>query len=120
MGDIFAILNAIIQIFGVVGSQSYGLVWTLYPSMFLLGVLVVGQTISAGVMLGLFIAGKDLKRSTAGPTGISPGIGVLISLLYMLTAYQIYLIGYPVFAGIGFAHATLNLIIHAMKGVFSK
>lgn len=117
MGDVFAILNAIIQIFGVVGSQSYGLVWALYPSMFLLGVLIVVQTISAGVLLGLFVAGKDLKRNNPSTTGVSPGIGVLISLLYMLTAYQIYLVGYPVFAGIGFAHASLNLVIHAMKGL---
>lgn len=116
MGDFFAIINAAIQIFGIVGIHSYGIAWALYPSMVLFGILIFVQTISAGILMGLFTLGKDLKRKNTD-VGLSPGIGILISLLYMLSAYQIYLIGYPFFAGVAAAHAAITLILNIMKGL---
>lgn len=48
MKDSSAITNSVIQVFGIVGVQVYGLEWAIYPAMFMVLIVVCMQTIAAG------------------------------------------------------------------------
>lgn len=99
----FATFNAAIQTSAIVASNA-GIAWAMYPIMIMVGYMSFMQSVaSAGLFSGIV---KDTEVSDV--TGY--GLRVLISILYLASSYQVYLIGYEVFSGIMFAHATIFLL----------
>jgi hypothetical protein len=114
MKDSSAVVNSVIQVSGITGIQYFGLIWAMYPAMFMLGLVILMQTIAAGY----FFATKKYPDSTEDqPNLISPGIGMLIASIYMLSSYQILLMGFEIFAGFGFAHSAILFFSHMLRGL---
>lgn len=113
MKDSSAVVNSVIQVSGIAGVQYFGLIWAMYPAMFMLGLVILMQTIVAGYIF----ATKKYPDSTEDKSPeISPSLGMLIASIYMLSSYQIFLMGFEIFAGFGFAHSIILFFSHMLKG----
>lgn len=106
--EVLAYLNAGIQLFAITAFQQFGLIWPVYVVMALFFVLIVLQTIAAGAAFSKIIPPQSDDDHQ------SKGISILISLLYMVSCYQVYLIGFVGFAWLTFAH----LLIHLFANIF--
>lgn len=115
MRDFYALGNSAIQLSGMLIYQYFGFTWAIYPSMFLLTGIILAQTIAAAY---LFSTNKYPEKDTS-EDDISISVGILIGIVYAASAYQILLIGFPVFAGLCFAHAGILILTKIMK-VFAK
>lgn len=108
----FATINAAIQTGAIVASNA-GVIWSMYPVMILMGYMTFMQSMAAaGVFSGIVKSNEDIKD-------INHGLRVLIGILYLASSYQVYVIGYAVFSGIMFAHATIYLLTN-LFGVLKR
>lgn len=106
-------INAAIQLAAIITFQHLGIVWPLYIVMAMLSILIAIQTLAAAIVFAnvkqIPITDKQNRRG---------GIGFLISIIYMVSCYNIYLIGYIGFAWFALAHVIIQLlgiIFGAMK-----
>lgn len=97
-------VNATIQLCAVFAFQQLGLIWPLYIVMAMLSIVIAIQTLGAGISF----SGIKLKPSTKVPS--TGGINVLISVLYLVSSYHIYLIGFIGFAWIAATHSVIHLL----------
>jgi hypothetical protein len=111
MKESSAIINALINTSGIVGVQMFGYEWAVYPAMALISMLIFAQTLAAGYIF----ARPDTKKSNETSGDILPSITIMISVLYAGTAYQTYLLGYSIFAGMAFAHAAIMFFTGIFK-----
>lgn len=76
----------------------------MYPIMMMVGYMSFMQSVaSAGVFSGIVKDTEDVKDA-------GHGLNSLIGIIYLASSYQVYMIGYEVFSGIMFAHATIYLL----------
>ena len=101
----FFYLNAAVQLAAILIYQNMDIVWPFYLVMGMLSVLIFMQTIAAAAVFSNAI---DVKLPKEKRT--SPGIGVLISIIYMVSCYHIYLIGYVGFAWFALAHVIIQFL----------
>lgn len=109
----FFYLNAAIQLTAIFLYQNMLIVWPFYIVMGMLGILIFMQTIAAAAVFSNAIDVKLPKDKKPGA-----GIGILISIIYMVSCYHIYLIGYIGFAWFASAHVIIQffgIILGAMK-----
>jgi hypothetical protein len=111
MKESSAIINALINTSGIVGVQMFGYEWAVYPAMALISMLIFAQTLGSGYLL----VRPDTRKSNETSGDISPSITIMISVLYAGTAYQTYLLGYSIFAGMAFAHAAIMFFTGIFK-----
>lgn len=108
----FATINAAIQTGAIVASNA-GVFWSMYPVMIFMCYMTFMQSVAAaGVFSGIVKSTKEYNE-----TGY--GLRALIGVLYLASSYQVYVIGYTVFSGIMFAHATIYLLTNVF-GVLKK
>jgi hypothetical protein len=102
-----AIANAIIQCVCMFAS-SYGIPWAMYPVIGMVGYIALMQSIAASSLFsGLVdVEAEDLKGNYSTP--------LLVSFLYLLSSYQVYVAGHEIFAGIMFAHSTIFLLTNLL------
>lgn len=109
----FFYLNAAIQLAAILTFQQLGIMWPLYIVMGMLGILIVMQTLAAG-----FLFSNIAPMQSSHQRNKNSGIAFLISIIYMVSCYNIYLIGYVAFAWFASAHVIIQLlatIFGAMK-----
>ena len=109
----FFYVNAAIQLGAILLFQHMGILWPLYIVMGMLSILLVVQTLAAGFVLSSAASIVTSKNKTS-----SRGIGILVSFIYILSCYNIYLIGFVGFAWFAFAHVLIQLfanVFGAMK-----
>jgi len=108
-----AVANAVIQT-GAILASSAGILWAMYPTMALVAYVATVQSIAAaGVFSGIVKGAVETED-----TGY--GLKALIGILYLVSSYQVYLIGYEVFSGIMFAHATIHVLINLFGVIKSR
>jgi len=112
MKESSAVINATIQALGIIGTVVYNIEWAIYPSMFLLGILVFAQTLAAGYY---FTTNELPNTAELNEYAASKIFLIMVGIMYMATSYQIYLLGFELFAGFAFAHSVIMLISSIMK-----
>lgn len=65
----------------------------------------------AGVFSRIAKIGDPDPEKTRRPTGTT----ILVSMLYIATAYQVHLIGHSIIAGVIIAHASITILTSLMK-----
>jgi hypothetical protein len=110
--SLFVTANAIIQT-GAIVASSAGVVWAMYPIMFMVAYISFMQSVaSAGIFSGIVKDSVEVKD-------VGYGLRTLIGILYLLSSYQVYMIGFEVFSGFMFAHATIYTLTN-MFGVLKN
>jgi hypothetical protein len=109
--QVFFYLNATIQLCAVFAFQQLAVIWPFYIVMAMICIVIAIQTLGASVAFSGFgltpPASKVIVANTAG-------INVLISLLYMVSSYHIYLIGFVGFAWVAATHSVIHLLTNLM------
>lgn len=100
----YMIINAIIQLGAIFAFQYAVIVWPLYIVMVMLGLLIAVQTLGAGFAFSSISEVKTERNKKN-----NSGLGILISFIYMISCYHIYLIGFISFAWFAFAHVIIQL-----------
>lgn len=111
--QLFFFVNAAIQLSAIFAYQQFAVLWPLYIVMGLLSIIVVLQTLGAAAAFSQIVS-----ESTKVSTRQTKGINILISLIYMVSCYNIYLIGFIGFAWVAATHSVIHLftnILGAMK-----
>lgn len=103
--NFFFYINAAIQLAAILIFQYTGVEWLLYITMFLLALLILIQTLSSAF---LFSNGETTIRESL--MNNKYGIGMLTSLLYLVSCYHIYMIGFVGFAWVAFAHVIIQFL----------
>lgn len=101
----FFYLNSAVQLVAILLYQNMAIVWPLYLVMGMLGILIFMQTIAAAAVFSNVIDIKLPKEKKS-----SGGIGILVSFIYMVSCYHIYLIGYVGFAWFALAHVIIQFL----------
>jgi hypothetical protein len=105
--SLFATANAAVQT-GAILASSAGIAWAMFPIMFLVAYISFMQTFAAaGVFSG--VVKDSVEVEDAGY-----GLRTLLGILYLLSSYQVYLVGYEVFSGLMFAHAAIFLLTNLL------
>jgi hypothetical protein len=105
----FFIANAAIQFGAILAYQNMMIIWPLYVVMGFLSLLIVLQTIAAGSAFAYIIPTneEDAERKKERNLNTS-GIRILISIIYMVSCYHIYLAGFVGFAWFALAHVFIQ------------
>ena len=110
--QVLSYVNAGIQLFAVTAFQQLGLIWPMYIIMGLLFILIAMQTIAAAAAFSQIVPTQSFDKDRAGT-----GIGILMCLLYMISCYHIYLIGFIGFAWVSFAHLLIHLFANILGAI---
>jgi hypothetical protein len=111
--SLFVTVNAAVQT-GAILASSAGVEWAMFPIMFMVACISFMQTFAAADLFsGIVKDSTEIKDS-------GYGLKALIGFLYLLSSYQVYLIGYQVFAGFMFAHAAIFLLTNLFGVLKSK
>lgn len=105
------VVNALIQTLGIVGVQYFGWIYAIYPSLALSMFLVMVQTIAISSVFSRYVKIKDKEPETTSSNGLT----ILVSFLYIATAYQAHLLGHSIIAGVIIAHASINILTSVLK-----
>jgi hypothetical protein len=84
----------------------------LYPSIVLISLLILAQTITASYLF----SGKPLKDNTED-TEKAPLLLSLVATFYMITAYQLFVLDFTILAVLGMGHATILILTQFFKGI---
>ena len=112
MKESSAVLNAMVQTFGIIGTTMFGITWAIYPSMFFLIILIVAQTMASA---HYFTTDKLPNTKELNKYAASKIFLIMVGIMYMATSYQIYILGYELFAGFAFAHSAIMLASSIMR-----
>lgn len=104
--------NAMIQIGAILSYQYFVFVWPMYFVMGMIITLGVMQTMAAAYVLG----DSSYKQETEKTYQSDPS-QILIGLIYMISSYQIYLLGFEIFAGFALAHSFIYTLIVFYRGI---
>jgi xanthosine utilization system XapX-like protein len=111
--NVFATVNAAVQT-GAILASSAGVAWAMFPIMFMVAYISFMQTFAAaGIFSGVVKDSVEVKD-------VGYGLRALIGILYLLSSYQVYLIGYQLFAGFMFAHAAIFLLTNLLGVLKNK
>jgi len=93
--------NAIIQFSAFFAYTYYAILWPYYVVIGMLSLLILIQTIGAAAVLAGYT--KNESKSKMHDNKML----FLISLVYMMSCYQLYIIGYTIFSVVAFTHVVL-------------
>jgi hypothetical protein len=111
--NVFAVTNAVVQTTCIVASNS-GIVWAIYPIMIMVSYVSLVQTFaSAGVFSGITKIHDKIEDD-------GYGLRALIGILYLVSSYQVYTIGYEIFSGFMFAHSVMFLLTNTLGVIKDK
>lgn len=103
-------VNAVIQLSAIFAFQQFAVIWPLYIIVALISILIVIQTLGAAALFAQITPTKVSTRKTKG-------INIMISLLYMISCYHIYLIGFTGFALVGAAHCAIHFLANVLGAI---
>lgn len=104
----FFYLNAFFQLTAILVFQQFGITWLLYIVMAMIGMMIAIQTLAAAISFSDSILPSKVRVANMG------GINILISVLYMVSSYHIYLIGFVGFAWFAAAHTVIHLLTNIL------
>ena len=100
--------NAAVQLSAIFAFQQLGLMWPLYITMGFLCFMILLQTLASA----LAFSGVGLKGEVR--VANMGGINILLSILYLVSSYHIYLIGFVGFAWIAATHSVIHLLTNIL------
>lgn len=109
----FFYLNAFIQLSAIFAFQQLAIIWPLYIVIALLSVIIAIQTLGAAILFSGAAAIPNTKVKSSNTSGIN----VIISLLYMISSYHIYTIGFVGFAWVAATHSVIHLLTNIFGAI---
>jgi hypothetical protein len=106
-----ALINASVQIFAIIGMTHFAISWAIYPLFLLVGLMIFAQTTAAGYAF----SGKEMPKieKTESESNV---LGFMVSVIYALSAYHMYAIGFVFFSGLMAAHVAISFVTLMFKG----
>lgn len=111
--QVFAYVNAFLQLGAIIISQYAGIVWPIYVVMALLTMLIVLQTLGIAILISNALKDDNEKYLKFKP------INLLVSILYLMSSYNIYMFGFVGFAWVAGTHSVIHLFT-SIIGVIKK
>lgn len=108
---VYGISNAIIQTGAILSANYIGIIWPMYFVMGMISLLGIIQTIAVAAMLFKLTEAKNAPLTRSEPYHI------LLGFIYTISGYQLYLMGFEVFAGFAIAHALIYTLSHLFKSI---
>ena len=108
---VYGISNAFIQVSAILASNYFGISWPMYIIMAMIVFLGGMHTIAAAGLMSKITETEKMKSSPVESHQI------LIGFIYLISAYQLYLMGFEVFSGFTIAHALLIILTQVFKGI---
>lgn len=106
-----ALINASVQVFSIVGATQFAISWAIYPLFLLVGLMIFAQTTAAGYAF----SGKEITK--AEKTELESGLlGFMIAIIYTVSAYYLYTLGFVFFSGLMAAHVVILFLTLMFKG----
>lgn len=102
--------NAAVQLSVIFAFQQFGVTWIVYILVAVISILIAVQTLGAAAVFAQIVPEKTETKKIEG-------INFLISLLYMVSCYHVYLIGLVGFAWIGAAHSVIHLLTNILGAI---
>ena len=109
--SIYGVSNAIIQCGAILATNYFEISWPMYFVMGMIVLLAILQTIAAAGLLSKITETNDVSSNLAEPYQI------LIGIIYMMSSYQLYLMGFEVFSGFAIAHSSLYMLTIVFKRI---
>lgn len=106
------VINAAIQFTAFFSYTQYAFFWPYYIVIGMLSILILIQTIVAA---GAF-AGYNNKTESKSKIHDNKML-FLLSLVYMMSCYQLYTIGYTIFAVVAFTHVVLMSLAAILRSI---
>lgn len=106
--QVFFYVNAVIQLSAFFAFQQLGIIWPFYIIMGMISIVILLQTLGGAVAF----SGVSLKIKAK--VSNTSGINIIISILYFLSSYHIYLIGFVGFAWIAATHSLIHLLTNIL------
>jgi hypothetical protein len=109
------LFNTLVHVGALFSYQYLELIWPLYISMGILGILILIQTFSAAVLFSLAKTEKeqpllDYKRGTDYNLAT-----LILCVAYFAVIYQLYIVGFTIFAIVAATHVTITFISNMMR-----
>jgi hypothetical protein len=104
------VINAGIQFAAFFAYTQYAVFWPYYIVIGMLSILILIQTIAAAAVWAGYPNEKMIKKT-------DNGMLFLISLFYMVSCYQLYIIGYTFFSVVAFTHVTLISLASIFRSI---
>lgn len=109
--SIYGVSNALMQCGAILATSYFEIAWPMYFVMGMIVLLGILQTIAAAGLLSKITETSDVSTSLAEPYQI------LVGIIYMMSGYKLYLMGFEVFSGFAIAHASLYMLIITFKRI---
>jgi hypothetical protein len=100
----FLLLNAGIQISTYFAYTMYGVFWPYYIVMGLISIVIFAQTLAAAALMSTPHKGQ---ASTDHSKDSLLNIRFLLAVIYAMSSYHLYILGYTIFGIIGIYNAVL-------------
>jgi asparagine N-glycosylation enzyme membrane subunit Stt3 len=108
--QMFAVSNAAIQVSAMLLYQYFAFAWGMYFVMGMIVILGTMQTLSGAYLIGTPASTVERKESVQ-----SDSSQIIVGLIYCLSSYQIYLMGFEFFAGFALAQSVFYTLIVIYK-----
>jgi hypothetical protein len=105
--------NAIVQFAAFFVYTQYEIFWPYYIVIGMLSFLILIQTIAAAAVFAGYSSSEINSKNTNNAMRFS------ISLVYMVSCYQLYIIGYTIFSVIAFTHVAILLLTSILSSIKS-
>lgn len=106
--QVFFYLNTLIQLTAILVFQQLAIIWPLYIVMGMICIVIAIQTLGAGLAFSGTLLPSSARVANTG------GINVLISVIYIVSSYHIYLIGFVGFAWVAGTHSVIHLLTNIL------
>ncbi len=107
-GQAFFYINATIQLTAILVFQQLAVIWPFYIVMAMICIVIAIQTLGAALAFSGALLPSSAKVASSG------GINVLISVIYIVSSYHIYLIGFVGFAWVAATHSVIHLLTNIL------
>ena len=109
--SIYGVSNAFMHCGAILATNYFEIAWPMYFVIGMIVLLGILQTIAAAGLLSKITETSDVPSNLAEPYQI------LIGIIYMMSSYQLYLMGFEVFSGFAIAHASLYMLTIVFKRI---
>jgi hypothetical protein len=107
-GQVLFYANATVQLSAFFAFQYLGLIWPFYIIIGGISFIIAIQTLAAALAFSGVGLNGEVRVANTG------GINILLSILYLVSSYHIYLIGFVGFAWIAGTHSVIHLLTNIL------
>jgi hypothetical protein len=98
--SMYMVINALTQFFAFFAYTQYAIFWPYYIVIGMLSILILIQTIGAAAVWAGYQNEKKSRKT-------DDSMLFLISIVYLVSCYQLYIAGYTIFSVVAFTHVAI-------------